>query len=437
MLIPIVTTVGIAAVTAWLGFLAVRYLLPVVPNPATSVRAARQAARDRITRDPLDYVRAWVARIAPSRLKLEQRTTAAQTAVEQATERETHILTSFKDGKEPSFGFKVTAIILFVAWVISVTAVFIIDVPIVASVSGGNVLFAIVGTVLLIGLPVIFSVLLGHFYAAWRRGEMRTTLFAPALIGIVGIVVIVVGYLTTLAPVRAEVEYADKIRTVEQQLVMYQEDGDQNAISFAEQNLAELKAQQERSAQWNTVLVPISAAAEFATGFFFPIAIPLLLLADAKSSRRKAAGSLVTAGNQVTRQRARQYRQLARTFQRLGLTQLELQQHLAAVATENRTDQAGLEAARNMVAQELQTAAPAAAEPAPAAQPPIDQVITAEIVPTTEIPVAAPESNRVRPAANRGHAAAAGRRETTTTAAPVAVLDREGTDLPDNSFDLN
>jgi hypothetical protein len=317
-------------------------------------------------------------------------------------------------------------------------AVIIIDFPIVMAVSGDSVLAAVFGCLLLIVVPVIFSLLLGFVFEKWRGGALNAAAFSGVVIGLVAIVIGIVWFLTTLAPLRAEVEYADQIRTVQQQIAMYQEDGDQNAINFAQQHLTELEAEEKRSADWNTALVPIAATAEFATGFFFPIAIPLLLLADAKSSRRKAAGSLVAAGNQVTRQRARQYRQLARTFQRLGLTQLELQQHLAAVATENRTDQAGLEAARNMVAQELQTAAPAAAEPAPAAQPPIDQAITAEIVPTTEIPVAAPEPSRVTPAANRGPAAAGGgRRETTTTAAPVAVLDREGADLPDNSFDLN
>ena len=172
MLIPIVTTVGIAAVTAWLGFLAVRYLLPVVPNPATSVRAARQAARDRITRDPLDYVRAWVARIAPSRLKLEQREADAQAAVEQATEREAHILTSFKDGKEPKFGFKVFAIAMFAAWLFVVLpAVIIIDFPIVMAVSGDSVLAAVFGCLLLIVVPVIFSLLLGFVFEKWRGGE--------------------------------------------------------------------------------------------------------------------------------------------------------------------------------------------------------------------------------------------------------------------------
>lgn len=432
MLIPIIATVGIAAGTAWLGYLTVRYILPRVPNPATVIVASRQAARDRVLRDPLDHIRAWVARIAPSRMKVEQRMEAAQTIVGQAIAREDHVLTTFKDGKEPSFGFKMTAVTLFVAWIVAVTAVFIIDVPIVSSVSGGNVLFAVVGTVLLIAVPVIFSVLLGHFFARWRQGEIHPALFSAALIGIVAVVTGIVWYLTTLAPMRAEVEYADEIRTVEQQLAMYREDGDQNAVDFAQQNLHDLKAQQERSAEWNTVLVPIAASAEFATGFFFPLAIPLLLLADVRSSRRKAEGALTTARNRVNDQRARQYARISREFQRLGITQLELQLHLAAVAAENRVEQAGIEAARNMVARELQAQVPtpAPAEPHVAAAAPTDQAVTAEIVTTDEIPVVATTPHRDR-------SQTVERNVTTRQApAPVAVLDPDD-DRSDSILDLD
>lgn len=437
MLTPILTTVGIAAVTAWLGFLAVRYLLPNMPNPATTIRAARQAARNRVTRDPLDYVRVWVARVAPSRLKVEQRTVAAQTTVEQSTARETHILTAFKDGKEPKLGFKVFAIAMFVAWLFVVLpAVIIIDFPIVKAVSGDNVLAAVFGSLLLIAGPVISSLVLGFFFEKWRSGAIKDGLFSGLLIGLVGIFVALVWYLTTLAPLRAEVEYANQIRTVQQQIAMYQEDGDQNAINFAQQNLDELRAEERRSAEWNTALVPIAATAEFATGFFLPIAIPLLLLADAKSSRRKAEGALVTSGTRVTRQRARQYRRLALTFQRLGITQLELQQHFATVAAENNADQTGINAAQNMVAEEILDQARATEDPTPA--PPADQTITTEIAPTTEIAVPPPADRTQTRENNRTTTPTGGARQGPAGApAPVTVLDRDDFDLPDTSFDLN
>lgn len=438
MLIPILTTVGIAAVTAWLGFLAVRYLLPTMPNPATTIRAARQAARNRITRDPLDYVMAWVARVAPSRLKVEQRTVAARTSVEQSAEREAHILTGFKDGEEPKLGFKVFAIAMFVAWLfIVLPAVIIIDFPIVRAVSGDNILAAVFGCLLLIALPVISSLVLGFLFEKWRSGAIKEWLFSGLLIFLVSVFVALVSYLTSLGPLRAEVEYANQIRTVQQQIAMYQEDGDQNAINFAQQNLDELRAQEKRSAQWNTALVPIAATAEFATGFFLPIAIPLLLLADAKSSRRKAQGALVTSENRGTRQRARQYRRLALAFQRLGITQLELQQHFATIASENNTDQTGINAAQNMVAQEILDQARATEDPTPA--PPADQTITTQIAPTAEAAVPPPadrtqtrENNRTNTAPTEG-----ARQGPAGTPAPVAVLDRDDFDLPDASFDLN
>lgn len=395
MLVPIITTVGIAALTCWLVFLAVRYLLPHAPN----LLQVRQAARDRIVADPLDYVRAWIVRIAPSRLKLQQRMQATQAKLDRAAEREQHLLTTFKDGKKPAFGFTVTAITLFVLWIVSLISAFLIDVPIINSVSGGNVLFGVLGTLLLLGMPIIGSVLLGHFFGKWRAGEMAPIWFSVAVTAILAVVISVIAILTSLAPIRAEVEYADKTRTVQQQLTMYTEDGDQNAMRYAEQNLKDLQAQQSRSAEWNQALVPIAATAEFATGFFFPLALPLLLLVDAQASRRKAQATLAASANSLTNQRARQYARLSARFQRLGLTQLALQEHLAVVNAENTaeaTPTTAIQDARGHVAEELLAQATTTTSPA-------------------ETSTAAPE--------------------TTTPSTPAAPLDRD--DLPDESFDLS
>ena len=424
MLIPIITTVGAIALTGWLGFLAARHLLPRIPSPA----ALRAAARDRVRADPLDHVRSWIVRMAPSRLRLQQRMEAAQATASRAGAREQRLLTTFKDGKEPSFAFTVTAITLLVLWIVSIVSAFLIDLPIIASVSGGNVLFGILGTLLLLGVPVIGSVLLGHFFGQWRSGELSTTWFSLVATVVLAIVVAVVALLTGLAPIRAEVEYADQLRAAGQQLAMYREDGDENAVRFTEQNLADLQAQQERSAEWNTALVPIAATAEFATGFFFPLAIPLLLLADAKTSRRRAERALTVAANSLTNQRARQYARLSARFQRLGLTQLELQQHLAAVNAENTRDATAatpIEVARGQVAGELLAQATAAAI-APAVSE--DDAITAEIVTTDELPPLPPP---VRPMPPR-RPAPPGR-----PAPEPAVAAAPEPDLPDESFDLS
>lgn len=434
MLIPIITTVGLAALTCWLAFLAVRYLLPFIQNPMQ----ARQAARDRIASDPLNYVRAWIVRIAPSRLKLQQKMQNTQTKVDQETGREQHILTSFKDEQEPAFGFKVTAITLFVLWIVSIIAAFLIDEPIITSVSGGNVLFGVLGTLLLLGMPIIGSVLLGHFFGKWRAGEMTPIWFSVAVTVILAVVVSIVAILTALAPIRAEVEYAEKIRNVQQQLTMYKEDGDQNAIRYAEQNLKDLQAQQQRSAEWNQALVPIAATAEFATGFFFPLALPLLLLVDAQASRRKSQGSLAASANALTNQRARQYARLSARFQRLGLTQLALQQHLATVNAENTEDAApatAIEDARGQVAEELLAQAPTTrsqAEPS-ARSAGTNETITAEIVTTGEHQPVAPASREETP--RRGTATAAQHR-TNAPSARVALIESDS-DLPDQSFDLS
>jgi len=437
MLVPIIITVAVLALTTWVGFLIVRYVLPQVPNPVTAFMATRRAARDRIIRNPLDYVRAWVARIAPSRLRIEHRAAAAEATVAQATERETHILTTFKDNKEPKFGFKVFAIAMFCAWLfIVLPGVLVIDFPIVMAASGGNALAAVFGCLLLIVIPAIFSLLIGFIFDRWRNGAINSAVFSGVVIGLIAIVVIIVWYLATLAPLRAEIEYADQIRTAEQQVAMYEEDGDQNAVKFAKQHLTDLEGERKRSEEFNTALVPIAAVAEFATGFFFPIAIPLLLLSNARLTRRKAERVLLTATNRVARQRARQYRRLARTFQRLGLTQLQLQEGLAAVGAENAAGPGGPGAARTIVVQELQTNAPAPQDVVPPSTPTADQTGAPAFAPNAG---PGPGSARAEGDARATDppAAAAPRPPALAGATATPGLAHDNADLMDTSFDLN
>jgi hypothetical protein len=431
MLIPILTTIGLAAAAIWLSYVAAKYLFPRLP----SLSALRQARRDRIARDPGDYVRAWVARISPSRLRVAQQGASAERGVERARERETHILTAFKHAKPPTLAFKISAITMFTLWFVVVTTAFIFDLPIINSVSGGNAFYGFLGALLILGVPIIGSVLLGHFFLKWRRGELSEILFSLVTTLVLAAVVIVVALLTSLAPIRAGVEYADKIRTAEQQKTMYAEDGDQNAVRFAEQNLADLQAQQQRSAEWNTALVPTASVAEFVTGFFVPLAIPVLMLGEARASRRKAQRVLDTTQDRVNNQRARQYRRLSRKFQRVGLTQAELQKHFAAVAAENEIAQGAagtVEGARAAVAEELQAQAPRAPEPLshPPAPTSSALTVTAVSIPTTEAPAtttAQREANPTRPAAAA---------RPTPSPAPVPTPERD-LDVPDESFDLS
>lgn len=414
MFIPILTTIGILAATIWIALVAAKYIIPRIPSPSTVLEAWRAS----VARNPGDYVRAWVARVAPSRLRVEQQRAAAEQDIERAQERELHILTAFKDAKEPTFGIKVTVITMFVLWLVAVTAAFLIDLPIISSVSGGNMFYGLLGTLLLLGIPIIGSVLLGWFFSQWRRGKLGFLPFSLAVTLILVAAVAVVVILILLAPIRAEVEYADQKRNAEQQVFMYQEDQDQNALRFAEQKLTDIQAQQKRSAEWNSALVPIAAVAEFATGFFVPLAIPVLMLGDVRASHRKAQRRLEIAQNRVTYQRARQYRWLSRTFRRAGVVQLELQRHLAAVAAENRAGQGAattMEGARAAVATELQAQAPP--EPVPTRQGPPYTAATGQ-----------PDANSTRPAATRPPSA---------QPPPPVTTPADATDVPDDSFDIS
>ncbi|AMM31533.1 hypothetical protein SA2016_0845 [Sinomonas atrocyanea] len=328
MLLPILATVGLSAATLWLSFYAARYLVP-------RLAAARRASLARIAQDPGDYFQFWAARVSPSRMRMEQLVPRAQRDVVKARAWAAHILTAFKDGKEPPLRFKITAIAMAALWFVAVTGAFFLDLPIINAVSGGNVFYGFLGALLLLGVPIIGSMLLGHFFSMWRRGQLSELWFSVIATVLLAVFAFVLVYSAHLAPIRSEVEYSDRLRAAEQQVTAYKDDGDPTAEAYAEQKLSDLQAQEQRSAEWNTVLVPIAAASEFATGFFVPLAIPILLLGQAHRSRRRAQRVLDTAEERVTNHRARQYRRISRTFRRAGLPQAELQRQFGGVGAEN------------------------------------------------------------------------------------------------------
>lgn len=427
MLLPILTTVGLAAAIVWFTFFAARYLFP-------RLSVSRQASRERIAGNPGDYVRAWAVRVAPSRLRLQQQTVKARRDVVRARAEAVHILTAFKDGKAPTLRFKITAISMFALWLVAVMGAFLLDLPIINAVSGGNGFYGFLGALLLLGVPIIGSVLLGHFFSMWRRGNLGELPFSVLATLILAAVAIVFALLTLLAPIRAQVEYADKIRAAEQQLTQYQDDGDQAAVSYAKQNLSDLQTQEQRSAQWNSALVPIAAVSEFATGFFVPLALPVLALDAARRSQRKGQRVLDTAQDRENNQRTRQYRRLSRTFRRAGLPQAELQRHFAAVAAETQNGHAPaetIEGARAAVAEEPQAQAQSAPEaPAPAPAPTSSaQTAASRSTGAADAPLTPPNG---RPASDLHWRPAASAPAPSAASAPAPEPD-----VPDESFDLS
>ncbi|GHF14661.1 hypothetical protein [Pseudolysinimonas yzui] len=331
MILNIFVTVLVLGALSWALYWAARRFGPQIP----ALLALRHASRERIRQNPLDVVRAWVARIAPSRLRSEQRTAKAQGVVEAATGRETRLLTGFPDGVEPSHRRAIFLLAMLVLWIIAICAAALIDLPIVTAVSGGNVLYGVLGTLLALGVPVVCSLLFGDLMLK-RRDGMRPVVFSLAVAGLLTAFAAVVFTLTALAPIRAQIEYADEIRATNQQIVQFTEDEDDIALVFAEQKLAELEADQTRSAEWNSALVPIAAGVEFASGFFVPLAIPVVQLRTTRLAKGKAQDKVRKSVDAETRQRAGQYRRLSRAFERAGVTQGDLQRHLALVVAESQ-----------------------------------------------------------------------------------------------------
>ncbi|CAN5333960.1 hypothetical protein BH11ACT4_BH11ACT4_13090 [soil metagenome] len=332
MLLPIAFTVLTVGAVAWLILMGVRLASSRGPDLIAGIGALRQ----RIVSDPLDYIRGWVVRTQPARTRLEHLTDAARARVTAADARIKRILTAFKDGAEPSHRFAFFVIAMLVIWVIAVTAAAIIDMPIITALNAGKGELGFLGTLLLLCIPAVGSLLLGELIM--RRRALPFAVLSLAVIGIVAAIAIAVGMLTSLAYVRAQVEYAEPIATSEQALAAARIDGDAGQIGFAEDALATLLEEQQRSTEWNTAQVPLAAVAEFASGIFVPLAIPVLQLSDAKRARRKAQSDVERAQRAQQRLGLRQQARLSRFFGWLGIRQVELRDQLAIATAPTPAD---------------------------------------------------------------------------------------------------
>ncbi|AOY74410.1 hypothetical protein ARZXY2_4911 (plasmid) [Arthrobacter sp. ZXY-2] len=416
MLLPILLIVGAVGVLGWAAYAAPMLLRPRIAAWQQAKRHQVEASRELVRRNPLDYVRAFFAQVGPVRVKLNQAVAAAQEAVVSAEKREARLLSGFTRGVEPSHRAVVVTFIMFGIWVISVVAHALIELPIITAVSGGNLLFGFLGTLLALSIPVIASLQVTGLLRKRRQGAIEPLPFSAAIAGTLMAFIAVVALLTALAPIRAEVEYQDKIRTVEQQIAQFTEDGDDNAVNFAQRNLEELRRQQIRSAEWNQALVPIAAMAEFASGFSLPVAVPLLQLRRARKQKSVAQASLLEAKNADARQRASEYQQLSTTFQDAGATQAELQSAVATMVDENAQGTRPLEAGVQQVA-----------NPTPG---PTDIEPTGAPAPSMPPPFAAPKASTPDTSGRPSQAFQQNTRRTT----PTTPSEREA---PDDSFDLS
>lgn len=416
MLLPILLTVGAIGVLGWAAYAAPMLLSPRIAAKQQAKRKRVEAGRELVRRNPLDYVRAFFAQVGPTRLKLDQSVVAAQNVMASVEKREARLLSGFTGGAEPSHRAVIVTFIMFGIWVISVIAHALIELPIITAVSGGNLLFGFLGTLLALSIPVIASLQATELLRKRRQRAIESLPFSLAMAGMLTAFVAVVAILTALAPIRAEVEYQDKIRTAEQQIAQYTEDGDDNALIFAQRNLEELRRQQTRSAEWNQALVPIAATAEFASGFSLPVAIPLLQLRRARREKSVAEANLVEANNAAARQRTGEYQELSTTFQDAGATQADLQSAVATMVDEN---------ARGPLPPRAGNQLPAGPIPGTAGREPTEPPSTA-----TPRPSESPEATTPDAAARPPETVQQNIRRT----APAPPAEREA---PDDNFDLS
>ncbi|MEY9951019.1 hypothetical protein [Leifsonia sp. EB34] len=329
----IVLTVMLLAGGAF-ALIAATRLLPGVARRAAALVDAR---RQRIRGNPGDHARITARIQLPSRLRSQQKISAAQSAQSEAEARVDRIRAGFPHGTEPGWSVKIFTLAMLAVWLVAITAAAVLDWPIIKSVSGGNGLYALVGVLVFMCWPFVAALVLEQLVNRWRT-RLGPLVFAGAVIAVLAAVVIVIAILATLAPIRAQIEYAEQLTTARHQLVKYQDDGDQTAVATEKSLIAQLTAQERQSAAFNQILVPLAAGVETASGYFLLPALHLLQLEAARGAAYRTRRLAAAAQNRHNVREARMLRRLGRAFRSAGLTQQDLDRQLepapaAAVAT--------------------------------------------------------------------------------------------------------
>jgi hypothetical protein len=305
----------------------------MAPGLLARTRNAFNAGHDRrleaIRRDPMDYIRAFVNQRRRRILPLQQAVAEVRVDVADAEDRERRALSAFPGG-EPSQRRIIVTHIVFVVWVISLVGEALIAFPVVRAVSGGSALFGLMGTLVTLTVPVLAS--LGMTHVIERRKQWGVPLTSVAITGILVAFVSVVSILTSLAPIRAEIEVQDERRLAQQKYQEYVQDGDETAADYAQQALTDLDTREEQAAAWNSVLIPIAMGTEFAAGFVLPGAIALWRLRLSRTTKTTAQKRLRHTEDKLALRNANEQGVLSTRLQNAGLTQETLQRAAAPIA---------------------------------------------------------------------------------------------------------
>lgn len=285
---------------------------------AHDLRTGRRATLlEAVRTDPADYVHARLNEEAPHQFDLNRKVTLAEADLNEARARASELGMELPSDP-PARKWVITILTFTTLWAIAFVVQFILDFRIAKAITGNTVgaaLTSLVVSGLLSAITLAAAMLWGKRSAVGHRQVILGFLGAAALM------CAVLSVIVTLAPKRAELDYAPRIDAAHQQLTMFDEDGDTTAASLTRTTITRLEKQRDQAKTFYQAAAVTAGVLEGGASLAVPSGYLLLSYYGAKGLAGRKARDLTKAQHSVARCRERFTARISRTLEIAGVGQ--------------------------------------------------------------------------------------------------------------------
>ncbi len=281
------------------------------------VAGRRAAVLEGVRTRPADYVHARLNEEAPHQFDLGRMVTEAEANRTEAQGKATALGKDLPSDPPPR-KWVITVLAFTALWAIAFVVQFLLDFRIAKAITGN------VGAAALTSL-VVSGLLSAITLAAAMLWEKRSTVgrrqVTLGLLAAAALMCIVISVIVTLAPKRAELDYAERIDTADQHLAMFNEDGDSTAAALTQTKIDRLEKQREQAKAFYQAAAVAAGLLEGGAALAVPSGYVLLNYYGAQGLVRRRTKDVIKSQNRVARRRERFAARMSRTLERAGVPQ--------------------------------------------------------------------------------------------------------------------
>lgn len=282
-----------------------------------TVSQSRDTLLARVRENPADYVHARLNEEAPHQFNLNRKVTEAQGALAEAQAKVSGLAQELPT--DPLKRKWVVTILAFTGmWATAYVVQFLLDFRIAQAITGNTVAAALI-SFLVSGL--LSAITLAGALLWERRTSLTRRRVVLGVLAAAACLCAVISVIVTLAPKRAELDYAASIATAQQQHTMFIEDGDKTAAALTQTEIDRLEKQRDQAKTFYQAAAVAAGLLEGGASLAVPSGYLLINYYGAQGLVRRRTQGVTKAQNNVARRREMFAARMARTLERAGVPQ--------------------------------------------------------------------------------------------------------------------